>query len=340
VWFSPNHAMREVPRRILGITFGLKREKFVESWDEQVEQRATNVEGHHAQVSALAFSSDGRLLASGSRDGTLRVWSVMEGREAFAPLETCSPVVAMAFAPDRSMIAVTLEDHRLLLYDYGRLRQVIHLRAPDKTSLAAVTISDDGRFVAAGGSRRQVYVWQAARGEVAGVLGRTTGRVEALAFTPDGAAVVCGTHKGRIERFDRGTGKLAWSTRTGLPRIVAIDVPTRADGIVGAAADGTVGCWDIAGGSEKRRVRPMRQRLTSLAVAPDASHLLVGYASGTAYVTEAGSDRSLATLEGHAGPVTATALSALGPAAATGTTDGTVRLWTLRRAASRLAVAA
>ena len=340
VWFSPNYAIRDAERRILGISFGMKKEKYIESWDEQVEQRATSIEGHRAVVSALAFSSDGRLLASGSKDGTLRVWSVMEGREAFAPLETCSGIVALAFAPDRSLIAVTLEDRRLLLYDYGRLRQVIHLRAPDRSALKAVTVSDDGRFVAAGGGSRRIHVWQTGRGEIDCTLARTTGRIEALAFTPDGGGVVCGTHKGRVELFDRASGKPRWSTRTGLPRIVAIDVPSHADGLVGAAADGTVGCWDLTAGSEKRRVRPMRQRLTSLAVAPDASHLLVGYASGTAFVTEAGSDRSLATLEGHPGAVTATALSSVGPSAATGTTDGTVRLWMLRRAAAGMAIAA
>src|SRR5262249_37656033 len=155
------------------------------------------------------------------------------------------------------------EDRRLILYDYGRLRQVIHLRTPDRTTLKAVALSDDGRFVAAGGTSRRIHVWQTARGEIDGTLERTTGRVEGPAFTPDGGGVVCGTHKGRVELFERASGKSRWTTRTGLPRIVAVDVPTRTDGLVGAAADGTVGCWDLAGGGEKRRVRPMRQRLTS-----------------------------------------------------------------------------
>jgi WD40 repeat protein len=74
----------------------------------------------------------------------------------------------------------------------------------------------------------------------------------------------------------------------------------------------------------------MLGRLTSLAVSPDASQLLVGLASGRACLTAAGSGGELGVLDGHPGAVTASAIAGVEKCAATGTTDGTVRLWTLR----------
>ena len=64
-------------------------------------------------------------------------------------------------------------------------------------------------------------------GTLAGELKHTAGRIEALAFTPDGSGIVCGTHKGCLELFDRAGGSAKWSTRTALRRIVALVVPPR-----------------------------------------------------------------------------------------------------------------
>jgi WD40 repeat protein len=330
IWQLPVYGTREAPRRILGIPFGTHMEKFVESYEEKVEECDALVAGHRSRVSALAFTSDGRLLVSGARDGTVRVWNVQTGREACAHLDLHSAVVAMTLAPDRPLIAATLADRRLVLWDFGPRRQIVHLNAPDKSSLKAVAISNDGRWEAAGGNKRKIYTWQTDRGVAGGEMKQTTGRIESLAFTPDAGAVVCGTHKGRLELFERGTDAPSWSIRTGLGRIVALAMPPRASGVLGGAAEGTVASWNMTDGSETHRVRPMLGRLTSLAITPDASHLLVGLASGHACLHESGADRELAKLDGHAGAVTATALPSTGKFAATGSTDGSVRLWVVR----------
>ena len=329
IWQLPVHGIRDSPRRFLGIPLGTRREKFVESYLEKVEELNSHVGGHRSAVTSLAFTSDGRLLASGSRDGTLRVWNVQSGREACAPLELRSSVVTMALAPDRSMIAAVLKDRRLVLWEFGQHRRVVHLRAPDGSPLRAVAVSNDGRWVAAGG-RRCIYTWQTDRGTAGGEMKHTTGRIETLAFTQDASGVVCGTHKGRLELFERGSDQARWSIRTGLGRIVSLTVPPRGNGVVGGAADGTVASWGISDGSVIQRVRPMLGRLTSLAVTPDASLMLVGLRSGQACLSEAGTGRELALLNGHPGPVTASALPGTGKCAATGATDGTVRLWLVR----------
>ena len=327
VWQHAVHGEREVPRQAFGITLGTRRERFAESYEEQVEERGLRMSGHRSRVTSLAFTADGQLLASGSRDGTLRVWDVSGGREACASLATNSRVIAMSVVPGQTCVAAVLADRRLVLWEFGPERRVTHLKAPDDSPLTALAVSRDGRWVAAGGARRRIYLWKVQRGVAAGEIALTTGRVETLAFTPDASAIACSTHKRRLELFDRESGKPHWSVRSGLGRIVSLGIPPRSKHVVGGASEGTVACWDLDNGSESQRMRPMQDRLASLAVGSEASLLLAGFMSGKAFLTKQGADRELAVFEGHPGAVSAAALAATSKHAATGSTDGTIRLW-------------
>jgi WD40 repeat protein len=330
VWKLPVYGTREVPRQFLGLTLGTRLEKFVERHDEKLEEKGVLVGGHRSAVTSLAFTSDARLLASGSRDGSVRVWDVQTGLEEVAPLEAQSGVVSLATVPGHSIVAVVLEDRRLVLWDYGPRRRVVHLEAPERAALRAVAASPDGRWVAAGGARRAIHVWQVSDAAPMGDCRPTTGRVESLAFTGDSAGLVCGTSKGRLELFDRASGQVRWSVRPGFGKVSLLAAPARSGSVVGAGTGGTLARWDLRDGSEQQRLRPLTERLTSLSASSDGSHVLVGSVAGKACLYEPVASREVALLDGHAGPVRAVALPATGRLAATGATDGAVCLWSVR----------
>jgi WD40 repeat protein len=330
IWQVPVIGKREVPRTILGITFGTRTEKFAESHEEKVEDQGYKLGGHRLEVTSLAFTLDTRLLVSASRDGSVRVWNVKRGREACAPLEAESAVLAMALVPDRTMVAAVLEDRAVVLWDHGQRRRVIHLEAADRSAFRAVAVSNDGHWVAAGGAGRRLHLWNTERGAAGVEFQRATGRIEAVAFTPDGNGIVCATHKRRLELFDRASGEPRWSLRTTCGRLATLYASRHSGGVIGGARDGSVVRWSAHDGSEVQHLRPTPERLVSLAATPDGSHLLVGLRSAKASVFETAASREVGLLDGHPGAVTATAISATGKFAATGSTDGSVRLWGLR----------
>ncbi|HXS83049.1 MAG TPA: WD40 repeat domain-containing protein [Methylomirabilota bacterium] len=232
--------------------------------------------------------------------------------------------------PDRTMVAAVLYDRAVVLWDHGPKRRVIHVEAPDHTAFRAVAASSDGQWVAAGGAGRRLHLWNTERGTAGTEFERATGRIEAIAFTPDGGGIVVATHKSRVELFDRASGQARWSTRTTCGRIAALYSSRHSGGVIGGARDGTVVRWSSHDGSEAQRMRPTPERLVSLAATPDVSNLLIGLRSGKASVFEVSGSREVGLLEGHPGAVTAAAISATGKLAATGSTDGSVRLWGLR----------
>jgi WD40 repeat protein len=330
LWQVPVIGKREVPRTLLGIPFGTRTEKYAESYEEKVEDLGYKLGGHRLEVTSLAFTLDARLLVSASRDGSVRVWNVKRGREACAPLMADSAVLAMALVPDHTMVAAVLEDRAVVIWDHGPKRRVIHVEAPDHSAFRAVAASSDGQWVAAGGAGRRLYLWNTEKGVAATEFPRATGRIEAIAFTPDGSGIVVSTHKSRVELFERASGQNRWTTRTTCGRIAALFSSRHSGGVLGGARDGTVVRWSSNDGSEAQRMRPTPERLVSFAATPDATNLLIGLRSGKASVFETAGSREVGILDGHPGPVPATAISATGKLAATGSTDGSVRLWGLR----------
>ena len=330
IWKLPVYGTRRVARSLLGVPLGTWSERFVERHDERVIERGQRVAGHRAAITSLEFTSDGRLLASAARDGALRLWHVNTGREVCAPLETRSRVVAMAVVPGRNLLVAACANRQLVMWDFGVPRQVIHMYTPDRAAVRAIAVSSDGRWLAAGVARKRIHVWPLAGGEWAHEITGASGRIDTLAFTPGAEAIVCSTHKSRIERFERATGALSWSVRSSAGRLRRLIVPVQGEGLLGASRTGLVVRWTLADGNESMSRRHGPERLASFAATPATTLMLVGAKAGKATLCESDSGDERAAFTNHPGAVTATALASDGTFAATGCADGSVRMWRCR----------
>jgi WD40 repeat protein len=135
-----------------------------------------------------AFSPDGKTVASGSYDKTVRLWDAATGEERQKLKGHDGSVRAVAFSPDGKTAASGSGDWTVRLWDAATGEERQKLEGHDSL-VSAVAFSPDGKTVASGSDDETVRLWDAATGEERQKLKGHDGLVSAVAFSPDGKTV-------------------------------------------------------------------------------------------------------------------------------------------------------
>jgi WD40 repeat protein len=148
------------------------------------------LKGHTKQINAISYSTDGKMLASGSDDMTVRVWSVADRRQQQI-ISSSTPVLAMAFQPDTPAVAFENNLNRVFLWDTTTNKKTAYNQT--NGPLHAMTFSPNGALFVCAGNDHTLKIWQEVADATANPLHTLSGHIDTvtqLAFNPQGLFMV------------------------------------------------------------------------------------------------------------------------------------------------------
>ena len=286
--------------------------------------------GDSGPVDSVMFSADGHTLASGSADGTARVWDVATHKQLGPPLTASTlPVTSVALSPDGRTLAVGGDYGAVQLWDLATHRPFASLSA---STLTSVAISPNGLTLAAASSDGNVRLWNVATGQLTAVLTANVGSVTSIAFSPDGQTLAAASSDGSVRLWDLTTlvshSELLF---TNAGSVTGIAFSPNGHLLAAGSSDGNVRLWDLT------TFRPLGPPLTgdgssvnSVAFSSDSDLVAAGSQDGTVRLWNVVTHRPLGPpLTGDAGSVDSVAFSPDSRLLAAGNGDGTVELWNL-----------
>jgi WD40 repeat protein len=175
---------------------------------QQPEPRWTFL-GHSKDVRCVAISPDGKTIASGSHDNTVRFWDVASGKEQATLNVADYGVDSVAFSPDGKTLAVGCGGNTIKLSDVNSHKMTIVLNIISQYARPMVVFSPDGRTLASGGRCiGDVKLWDVPTGKSLTTLkGYDAYGISAMAFTPDGGTLTTMGVHGGIKTWEAATGK-------------------------------------------------------------------------------------------------------------------------------------
>jgi len=278
---------------------------------------------HAESVYSSSFSPDGRLLASGSYDGTVKLSDAATGALVHT-LVQASTVWSVAFSPDGKLLASGLRDGEVKLWNVATGTEVRTLTG--HTDIVwSVVFSPDGKFLASGSEDKTVKLWDIATGAVVRTLVAHSEAATCVAFSPDGTLLASGMWE-EVELWNAATGE---EVRTLVGHVYYVNsVAFSPDGrlLASGSSDSTIKLWDVATGAVVRTLAGHTGRVWSVAFSPDGKLLASGADDMTVKLWDVATGEEVLSLQGHTGYVSSVAFSPDGRFLASGSWDKTVKL--------------
>jgi eukaryotic-like serine/threonine-protein kinase len=292
------------------------------AWHTQLDPLLA-VQDHGGPITALAFSRDGKLAATGGQARTVRLWDG-RGAQPLADSIACNDAVrSLVFSPDSAVLAIVSRDGKLQFWD-TRTHRFCPAAFAHGATVHSIVYSRDGKIVAVQGEDHALRFFSTEHGRPLPPVLALEQRIKMASFAPDDKTIVTLTDDGMIQLWDATTGKKreAFANHRGL---MAADLSRDGRWLATGSGDRSLRIWDASSlklQHEMTHTSPVR----AVAFSPDCRTVLTGCFDKSARLWDASTGESLGAVAFHRHGLSAVAFNPDGSRIVTCDTGGVIQL--------------
>ena len=270
--------------------------------DEPSHQDYMDDVRHTHAVRSLAYSPDGKILASGSKNGKIRLWDPKRGWWLKTLKVQSSPVTAIAFSPDGKTFT-SAGDHQTLRMWYtkkARDKQMLETNF-NAGCLTSVVHSPDGSTLASGSHEKLIFLWNAETGVLRQRLYGHKDIVTSVAFTPDGSILASASYDRTIRLWDSKTGKNIRTISTQIGKIMSIAISSDGSTLASVSDDGSILLWKLPTIIQETVLEPIKEPKPDISLTRFSEGIKVHFRNGWISDIAYSSDGSCFAVASHIG---------------------------------------
>ena len=294
--------------------------------------------GHAKKISSVSYTPDGKYLATGSEDSTLKVWDVGSGK----CLTTISDIIvgmqgetSIIYSPDGKVLTTLHKDNTIKLWEVAS-RRCVKILTPKTTGhpvlpgdIRSIAYTPDGRCLAVADWEKNIKLLEVETGIELKTLRSYAGFAGEAKYSPDGAYMVSGMGNGSIKLWKMASGK--FKILSGHTDSIN-DIIYSPDGayLVTSSDDSTIKLWEVASSKCVKTFIGHTDGVDSIVYSSDGKYITSGSSDNTIKIWEVESGKCIKTLTGHKGSIYSFVYSSDEKYIASVSSDDTIKIWEVK----------
>ena len=211
---------------------------------------AITFKGHSSFSNGVAFSPDGKRLATASADQTVKVWDSASGQELLTLKGHAGEVMCVAFSPNGKWLATASHDQTVKVWDAANGQESLTLKGHTGV-ITSVAFSSDGKRLASASYDKSVILWDATSGRLTRTFNGHMLAVMGVAFSPDGKWLASAGSDRVLKVWDATSGQVTLTLMGHENSVTSVAFSPDGKTLATSSQDQTVKLWDATSGKEK-----------------------------------------------------------------------------------------